>query len=964
MKRLLLALMGLFCLTVSHAQLLSWSPPFPTENDAAQTLVITMDATKGNQGLINYTPTSDVYVHMGVITNLSTGASDWRHVSTVWATTPAAYNAPFAGPNKWAFTINGSLRTYFGLAAGETIQKIAILFRNGAGTKVQRNADATDMYVPIYTAGTFNVRLQQPYRQPNYTMTPETVTWGVGTNFAIQGVASASSNMKLYHNGAQIATANGVTTLSGSSTVTAFGLQTIIAEADNGTTITRDTIKIFVGPTSSPVAALPAGVEDGINYGSDPTKVTLVLRAPNKTKATVIGTFNNWLEDTNYVMKKTPDGKFFWITLSNLTAGQKYGFQYKVDDSIKIADPYSTLILDPNTDQYDSIPALNPGLPAYPTGLTSGIVGVFQTNAPTYNWGSTGYTRPDKRSMVISEVLLRDVINAHNWNTLRDTLSYYKRLGVNAIEMMPFNEFEGNLSWGYNPDFYFSADKYYGPTSALARFVDSCHANGIAVVMDIALNHSFGQSPMVQLYWDAANNRPAANSPWFNPVATHPFNVGYDINHQSNDTRYWVTRIMKYWTNTFRIDGFRFDLSKGFTQNNTGNDVNAWGQYDASRIAIWKQYYDSLQLKAPGSYAILEHFSVNQEEKELSDYGFLLWGNMAGNFEQAAMGYSANSSFNYGLFNDPSRGWTQSGLVTYMESHDEERMMYKNINFGNQSGSYNTKDTTTALSRMGEAAAFLLTVPGPKMIYEFQELGYDYSINYCANGTNSTTCRTDRKPIRWDYETDPRRKALFGIYSKLDSLRANPLFKAGFVTNRGFYGNGDASGMWRIAQLTTDTSNITVIGNFDVIARTGTVTFQNAGTWYDYLLGGTFTATGSAQTITLQPGEYHVYVNRNLANTGTTAVSNVYANDNTLFAQVYPNPARSTFSIAMYLSQAGNTSIQLLNVNGQVVKDLRQSFLMKGQQALSFNRAGIANGNYFVRIISKGGTRILPLILQ
>ena len=91
-------------------------------------------------------------------------------------------------------------------------------------------------------------------------------------------------------------------------------------------------------------------------------------------------------------------------------------------------------------------------------------------------------------------------------------------MGINAIEMMPVNEFEGNLSWGYNPDYYFAPDKYYGPANNMKQFVDNCHKKGIAVIMDIALNHSFGQAPMVQLYWDAVNSRPAANNPWFNPV--------------------------------------------------------------------------------------------------------------------------------------------------------------------------------------------------------------------------------------------------------------------------------------------------------------------------------------------------------------------------------------------------------------------------------------------------------------
>ncbi len=154
---------------------------------------------------------------------------------------------------------------------------------------------------------------------------------------------------------------------------------------------------------------------------------------------------------------------------------------------------------------------------------------------------------------------------------------------------MPFNEFEGNESWGYNPDFYFAPDKYYGPKNTLKEFIDSCHKKGMAVIMDIALNHSFGLSPMVQLYFDAANNRPAANNPWFNPVPKHAFNVGYDMNHESLATRYFVSRVVEHWLTEYKIDGFRFDLSKGFTQVQTcdasGNNcnVNNWGNYDASR---------------------------------------------------------------------------------------------------------------------------------------------------------------------------------------------------------------------------------------------------------------------------------------------------------------------------------------------------------------------------------------------
>ncbi|MEP6926232.1 MAG: alpha-amylase family glycosyl hydrolase, partial [Ginsengibacter sp.] len=559
------------------------------------------------------------------------------------------------------------------------------------------------------------------------------------------------------------------------------------------------------------------------------------------------------------------DGFYWTLHITGLTSGTEYSYQYLVDGVLKIADAYSEKILDPANDQFISS-STYPGLKPYPTGLTTGVVSILQTGAPAYNWQVNNFARPDKRNLIIYELLLRDFIAAHDWNTLNDTLSYLKKLGINAIELMPLNEFEGNISWGYNPDFYFAPDKYYGPSNTLKRLVDSCHSKGIAVIMDIALNHSFGMSPLVQLYWDNVNNRPATNNPWFNPVPKHAFNVGYDMNHESLATRYFVSRVIDHWLTNYKMDGFRFDLSKGFTQNqtcdNNGNNCNvgAWSTYDASRVDIWKRYQDTMQLKSPGSYTILEHFADNTEEKELSNYGMMPWGNLNYNYNQASMGYSSGWNFDYGL--STVRGWFNPYLVTYMESHDEERLMYKNEQFGNSSGTYDTKNVSTALQRMELDASFFFTIPGPKMIWQFGEQGYDYSINYCQDGTNNSNCRTDPKPIRWDYLQQANRKKLYDVYSSLIKLRFNSLYKDLFVSNAV---QPDFTGAFKTLKLSQAGTSIVVIGNFDVISQTSSVTFQNAGTWYDYLNGTTITATGAAQSFTLQPGEYHVYLNMNAA---------------------------------------------------------------------------------------------------
>lgn len=940
-KRLLFALVGLaFNIFYLQAQLLTWTPDFAKDND---NISITMDATKGNQGLQNYNPVTDVYVHTGVITSQSTSPTNWRYVkfNQNFNQPNAQLQATSLGGNKWRFDIT-NIRAYYGVPAGETILRIAILFRNGNGSVVQRNANGDDMYVPVYDNG-LAVRFTVPLMQPLYIPLPETLNKSVGDNIPVTAIGNQSSNMKLYLNGTVIQTATGVTTISANPTLTASGNTEIVAEADNGTTIRKDTLRFFVAP-GIVTEPLPAGVRDGINYEVSNTAATLVLYAPGKTRVSIIGEFpgSNWIEQSNYVMKKTPDGNYWWLRITGLTPGTEYAFQYLVDGTLKIAEPYAEKILDPYNNNDQNIPATTyPGLRAYPTGQT-GIVSLLQTNAAGYNWQVSNFQRPDKRTLVTYEILVRDFVAAHDWKTIRDTLNYLKNLGINAIEIMPFNEFEGNDSWGYNPDFYFAPDKYYGPKNTLKEFIDSCHKKGIAVIMDIALNHSFGLSPMVQLYWDAANNRPAANNPWFNPVPKHAFNVGYDMNHESLATRYFFSRVVEHWLTEYKIDGFRFDLSKGFTQVQTcdangGNcNVDSWSNYDASRVAIWKRYYDTLQLKSPGSYAVLEHFAADPEEIELSNYGMLFWGNMNYNYNEASMGWIANSNFERAIHS--VRNWTQPFLMSYMESHDEERLMYKNLNFGNSSGSYSTRDLNTALKRMEQNAAFFLTIPGPKMIWQFGELGYDFSINRCVNGTIDPGCRLSPKPIRWDYFQEIPRRRLYDIYSSLNKLRFHSWYKDVFIANNINLTRSLGGGFkWLTIRSATDSSMLCVVGNFDVTAQTGAFTFPTAGTWYDYLQGGTITAAGGAQNITLQPGEFHVYLNRNLSNAVVTPVPGITDPGNELQASAYPNPISRQSVLDVTVPVAGKVQVELMNAVGQRMHTVFTGNLSRGKHLLPLN---------------------------
>lgn len=914
-------LLMLCCMAGSaFGQLLTTNPEFPTDNGS---VTITADFTKGNQGLMNYANTNDVYVHIGVITNLSTNNSDWKYVKFAWPGTDPLAKATLVSANKYQYTI-ANIRTFFGVPAGETIRKIAILFRNGSGSQVQRTADVSidmgNMYINVYGSAPASKFTVPPY-EPYFIPRPEPINKAVGNTIDLTYRSNQPGTLLLFFNGTQIQSVANGDNISASPAITAAGNQQVVGRAIIGSTTISDTINFFVTPPVG-VAPLPAGVQEGINYLSDETSVVLVLYSPGKSSVHVIGDFNNWTQSVSTQMNKTPDGNYSWIQISGLTAGTEYAYQYIVDGNVRIADFYAEKVLDPDNDQFISATTY-PNLKPYPAGKTTGIVSVLQTKEPKYTWRNNSFARPDKRNLVIYELLVRDFVNAHDYKTIRDTLSYLKRLGINAIELMPVNEFQGNISWGYNTSFYFAPDKYYGTKNALKELIDSCHSNGIAVILDMVLNHSYEQSPMVRMYFDNLNNRPSPDNPWFNPVAPHSaITFGYDFNHEAPATKYFVDRVTDHWLKEYKIDGFRFDFTKGLTQKVTTDD-GQMSAYDASRVAILKRIYDSVQSTSPGAYAIMEHLADNSEEKELASLGMMLWGNLNHTFMEATMGYNAGNNSNFEWGTHTARGYTQPHLVSYMESHDEERVMYKNIKYGNQSPSQNVKDTTTALKRNQLAAAFYLAIPGPRMIWQFGELGYDYSRCYLSTNGEGGDCNTklDPKPIRWDYQQQARRKALYDTYAAIIKLRKD--FPQTFTTGALSY---SLAGSFKTMQITAPDMSVVVIGNFDVNPISGVVTFPQAGTWYNYPGTETFTATGTSQVFNLQPGEYKFYINKNLNPVIPVPVPTAFS------ATVFPNPIRSQSSVMYALPQAGNVTMELFN--------------MMGQRLITYQRGSLPAGTY------------------
>ena len=588
---------------------------------------------------------------------------------------------------------------------------------------------------------------------------------------------------------------------------------------------------------------------DGITRISDDS-LAFVLFAPNKQSVYLIGDFNDWEVSESYRMKQVGDR--FWIKIGALDNNREYICQYLIDEKIRVADPYANKISDPTNDK--NIPAsVYPNLIPYPTGKTTQIAMTVTTKQDNYPWETPHFTVNDTKNLTIYEVLIRDFSSQGSINGVRDRMPYLKELGVNAIELMPFNEFEGNDSWGYNPSFYFAPDKAYGTSDDYKAFIDECHTNGIVVIMDMVLNHSYGQSPMVRMYQNGSTV--AADNPWYNVKSNfaNPYaQWGYDFNHESPYTQAFVDSVCSYWMEEYKIDGYRFDFTKGFSNTPypaTGS--NNWGSsYDADRIKNLKRIYDELKKRNPGAIFICEHLSENREEMELANYGMLLWGNLNYNMNEATMGWGEEKG-DYGNKGDLSwasyqqRDWTRPNLVAYMESHDEERLMFKNIQYGKNQGSYDVRQIPTGLQRNAAAAVILFSLPGPKMIWQFGELGYDVSIDY--NG------RLGKKPQRWNYYNNPDRKALFDVYAKMIDLRKN---KAVFSTSDYTI---DLANHFKTIVLKSTDETVVAMANFDVVAKTKNVNFTKAGVWKDYFSDSEITADVATKSITLNPGEYRLY---------------------------------------------------------------------------------------------------------
>ena len=862
MRKSILLLLScvLACVSALRAQVVT-TEPTPLQEDS-ENVVIYFHADEGNKGLMGTPSTTPLYVHTGVDVIDNDGTETGWKYAPEWCDNDEKYQLQYVSENLWKLVI-GDIRTYYGLEADETVKRLCFVFRNGNGSKKGVEEGGGDVFVDVLDSG-----FQLAFRQSRLSNIVNADTPAI--RFTATTTVPADIKIML---GDQVL---GETTEPADKLVASYKFEEIgnyyvkaVATAE-GKTLEK-TILMVYARDSQPAAdqTLP---NMGLTKNGDGS-YTFCLAAPEKDAVMLIGSWDNYQANNDYVMDYvdvTEQGatfRYFKITLPESKTGKTFGYYYLVDGSKAVGDPYARLVLDPSNDKYIS-DEIYPGLPEYPEGKVPAntVVAWHAENMLAYDWNVTDFKGAPKDNLVIYELLFRDFTGtegmARGNGTVRlaiEKLPYLKELGVNAIELLPINEFNGNNSWGYNPNFYFAIDKAYGTPQDYKEFIDKCHEMGIAVILDVVFNQADWLHPWYMMYQTGQN-------PFFNATAPHAYNVLNDWNQGYPLVQKQWRDMLQFWLREYKVDGFRFDLVKGLGDNDSyaNSGDSGTNAYNASRVARMKALHDAMREVNPDAYFINENLAGAKEENEMAEDGELNWANVNNAGCQFAMGYQSDASLNRMWAVRDNR--TAGSTVAYLESHDEQRLAYKQDQWGVAGVKGNHK---VSMQRCGSAAAQMLLVPGSHMIWMFSEMGNAQNTKDNNGGNN-----TSPKIVNWNLLNDPDNAGLVRNYGELVRLRLynTELFAddADYTLNLSGWKNG------RTISTSAGDKELYVVVNPNIDKDIEvTVNFKKDDDTAYLIASKSFDShpvfDAKAKTMTVEPGCYAVVTTTNISNIESVA---------------------------------------------------------------------------------------------
>ncbi len=265
---------------------------------------------------------------------------------------------------------------------------------------------------------------------------------------------------------------------------------------------------------------MPLSRFEGIGALPDSSGATFTVWAPEKHSVDVV------FEDGRRESLQIDDGGIFHAHVDGISCGDRYRFS--VDGSEPIPDPASRFQPD-------------------------GVHGASEViDLESFVWTDQEWRGKALDEMVIYEIHVGTFTPEGTYDALRSRLPYLRKLGINAIELMPVADFPGRWNWGYDHAALYAPSRAYGRPDDLKQLVDEAHRLGIAVLLDVIYNH-FGPD----------GSYAPAYAPFFSRKHRTPWGPAINLDGKhSEGVRSFLIRNAVYWLEEFHFDGLRLDATQ------------------------------------------------------------------------------------------------------------------------------------------------------------------------------------------------------------------------------------------------------------------------------------------------------------------------------------------------------------------------------------------------------------------
>ena len=479
----------------------------------------------------------------------------------------------------------------------------------------------------------------------------------------------------------------------------------------------------------------------------------------------------------------------------------------------------------------------------------------------TFSVNETKWKTPPLKNAIIYELMItefRDDLGRTNWQ-----IPYLADLGINCIEVMPVSNVLSTIDWGYDPIGYFGVAERFGRTSDFQQFVDVCHQNGIAVVVDSVYGHVGDDFAYNQLYNALQDDLP-------NPFCNGAGAFGTLTDFTKQLTQDYFYSVNQYWLDTFHVDGFRYDDVPEYWDGPTGsayaNLVYSTYQYVKSKAGSTDHYQRFFDSAGNINLIQIAEDLPNPTQILCQSYSTATWQDgtlgSAVSCDSGSPGAIEQLGLQLGLLGYPESVKTNGDTLPktalqYTENHDHQRFV---CNYGIIPIDANSQDVLlqqgnrdTNWPKVQPYLIALLTAKGTPLLSEGQEFGENYWIPSWGEGRVMIY-----RPVRWNYFYDNDGQPIIRLVRKLTRIRLGGVqFSDGQHYFYNDYDNFNSKGLLAFSRQSGTAFSLVVV-NFTDQQQTTSFAFPTNGSYIEQIEGMHNLAgviAGAAQTISI-PSNY------------------------------------------------------------------------------------------------------------